>query len=113
MDLMKFNTHWSLALASLACAAIGALVSTALHFTIFNQKTDTSIAVVDTQRVIDAQKLYWIRAMNATNNRPAQATHAEILKESAAFPQKLTQTLAAQLIARCLTTQKRFSSVCH
>ncbi len=95
MGLMKFNTHWSLALAGLACATTGALVASAFHFTVFNQKTDTAIAVVDTQRVIDAQKLYWIRAMNTTNNRPSQATHAEILKESAAFPQKLTQTLAA------------------
>ena len=89
-------SNWTSALIGLACAATGALVATGVNVTLFNKTIGTTIAVVDTQRVIDAQKLYWIRAMNETRpDQTSPSTHAEILKESAAFPQKLTNTLKA------------------
>lgn len=73
-------SNWTLALIGLACAVTGALVATGVNVALFNKTTGTTIAVVDTQRVIDAQKLYWIRAMNET--RPIKRVHQRTLKFS-------------------------------
>lgn len=83
-------TTKTLSVLSLLSAALS-LVSLTLSFTHRFQSPMPVFAVVDTQSVIESQKVLWLRELNSLGQ--TKEAYASFLQESQRFPQKMQEAL--------------------
>lgn len=86
---LNFSTK-TLTILSLLSAALG-VVALTLSLTHRFQSPMPVFAVVDTQSVIESQKVLWLRELNRLGQ--TKEAYASFLQESQRFPQKMQEAL--------------------
>ena len=80
----------TLSILSLLSVALS-LVALTLSFTHHFQSPTPAFAVVDTQSVIESQKVLWLRELNSLGQ--TKEAYASFLQESQRFPHKMQEAL--------------------